>query len=157
MDLRQAVHLKPKQPGIHSRSVWGLFYQVRDSQVDRIERCARVFSRVHQLRNQNKFCGFLNALLIPFAMGPVPSQILECSISILILGFVSSSQILGNSDHISEGLACTSGCAHASWKKIYWCLELKNEEEEIYQFKIKTVIEEYRLVLVFKAQRCYKI
>lgn len=51
--------------------------------------------------------------------------------------FVTFPQILGNSYHISEGLACTSGFAHASPREIHWCLEVRREKE-IQQFKIKT-------------------
>lgn len=40
--------------------------------------------------------------------------------------FVTFLQILGNSYHISKGLACTSGFAHASWREIHWCLEARN-------------------------------
>lgn len=53
--------------------------------------------------------------------------------------FVTLLQILGNSDHISEGLACTSGFAHDSRREMPWCLEVR-KEKEIQQFKIKTVI-----------------
>lgn len=53
--------------------------------------------------------------------------------------FVTLAQILGNSYHISEGLACTSGFAPASQRGIHWCLEVR-KEKEIQQFKIKTDI-----------------